>query len=107
MSAYRSTRRSFLASLGVAAAGINGTRLLAGDRPSVTNPRATDGDEGFEPNWDERLMITVGEKKGDLVGKDDKVLQAAVDYVARLGGGEQDRAGDERPVDLLAEIVRQ
>ena len=87
MPAFRSTRRSFLASLGVAAVGINGARLLAGDRPSATNPRATDGDDGFEPTWDERLMITVGEKEGDLVGKDDKVLQAAVDYVARLGGG--------------------
>ena len=37
-----------------------------GDPPQVTNPRATDGDERFEPNWDERLTITVGEKSGDL-----------------------------------------
>lgn len=87
MPVFPSSRRSFLAKLGVAGLGINGARLLAGDRPTVTNPRATDGDESFEPNWDERLTITVGEKKGDLVGKDDKVLQAAVDYVGRLGGG--------------------
>jgi len=53
----------------------------------VTNPRATDGDERFEPDWDERLTVTVGQKQGDLIGSDDKVLQAAVDYVARLGGG--------------------
>lgn len=56
-------------------------------RPSVVNPRATDGDERFEPNWDERLTVTVGQKRGDLMGSDDKVLQAAVDYVKRLGGG--------------------
>jgi hypothetical protein len=63
------------------------SRLWADGRPLVRNPRATDGDERFEPNWDERLTITVGRKKGDLIGSDDKVLQAAVDYVARLGGG--------------------
>lgn len=57
------------------------------DRPPVTNPRMTDGDERFEPNWDERFTLTVGQDKGDLTGKDDRVLQAAVDYVARLGGG--------------------
>jgi hypothetical protein len=67
----------------VAASG----RLHADGRPSVDNPRATDGDERFEPNWDERLTVTVGQKQGDLIGSDDKVLQAAVDYVARLGGG--------------------
>ncbi len=59
----------------------------ADERPAVANPRATDGDERFEPNWDERLTITVGPKKADLVGSNDRVLQAAVDYVARLGGG--------------------
>ncbi len=61
---------------------------LGGDElPRVTNPRATDGDDVHEPNWTERLTITVGPDKADLVGRDDKVIQAAVDYVARLGGG--------------------
>ena len=40
-----------------------------------------------EPDWNERLTITVGPKDADLVGTTDKVIQAAVDYVARLGGG--------------------
>jgi len=31
--------------------------------------------------------VTVGHKNGDLVGSDNRVLQAAVDYVAGLGGG--------------------
>jgi hypothetical protein len=35
----------------------------------------------------ERIEITVGQGEGDLQGNDDKVIQAAVDYVFRLGGG--------------------
>jgi hypothetical protein len=31
--------------------------------------------------------VTVGPRRADLVGSDDKVIQAAVDYIARLGGG--------------------
>ena len=55
--------------------------------PEVADPRATDGDERFEPDWDEKLTVTVGVKKADLVGSSDRVLQAAVDYVSRFGGG--------------------
>jgi parallel beta-helix repeat protein len=32
-------------------------------------------------------MVTVGQTEGDLQGKDDKIIQAAVDYVTRSGGG--------------------
>ena len=56
-------------------------------RPTVTNPRATSGDQRFEPNWDERLTMTVGPRAADLQGQSDRVIQAAIDYVARLGGG--------------------
>ncbi len=31
--------------------------------------------------------ITVGQREGDMIGQDDRVLQAAVDYIAGLGGG--------------------
>ncbi len=48
--------------------------------------RATSGDRA-EPRWEERLSVTVGPEKADLVGSDDRALQAAVDYVTRLGGG--------------------
>jgi hypothetical protein len=34
-----------------------------------------------------RPTVTVGPRAGDLVGADDRVLQAAIDRVARLGGG--------------------
>src|SRR5437016_2529443 len=60
---------------------------LADGRPAVMNPRATSGDKSSEPNWDQRLTVTVGTKEGDLVGSSHKVIQAAVDYVSRLGGG--------------------
>src|SRR5262249_43998401 len=69
--------------------------LLAGAawaRPGTADEeqgvRATSGD-GPEPDWSERLTIAVGprDKQADLSGADDKVIQAAADYVARLGGG--------------------
>ena len=67
-----------------------GSRLLWGaqeGRPPVTQPRATSGDRVSEPDWKKRLTVTVGPKNADLVGTSQKVLQAAVDYVARFGGG--------------------
>jgi hypothetical protein len=84
MSNYGWRRREFLAA-GVVAGW--SALAWADERPAVSTPRATDGDEVHEPDWRERLMISVGPKQADLVGQDDKVLQAAVDYVARLGGG--------------------
>jgi len=86
MSPVCSRRRFLAASALVSAAGFWSRRGLA-ELPAVANPRATDGDERHEPDWDERLTLTVGQNEADIVGKDDKALQAAVDYVARMGGG--------------------
>ena len=84
----RLRRRQFLgAGSAACAAVLMGSRALADGPPRPTHPRATDGDDRHEPDWDERLTITVGHDKADLIGRDDRVLQAAVDYVARLGGG--------------------
>jgi nitrous oxidase accessory protein NosD len=74
----------------VAAAGLACLKPLAAsgeERPAVQYPRATSGDDVVEPDWKERIVVTVGPKDADLVGASEKVLQAAVDYVARLGGG--------------------
>ena len=60
---------------------------FAGQPPEITNPRATDGDERVQPKWDQLLTLTVGNSNGDLNGTSDRVLQAAVDSVARKGGG--------------------
>ncbi len=53
----------------------------------MTNPRATSGDTRYAPKWDEMFRLTVGNDKGDLNGRDQRVIQAAVDTVARMGGG--------------------
>lgn len=88
MKTASASRRVFLGSVvGSGLAGLTGLSRAKDRRPEVDRPRATDGDDRFEPNWDERLTLTVGPDKADLVGKDDKAIQAAFDYVTRLGGG--------------------
>ena len=87
MKTYNQTRRSFLGCSAAAIATFLSGQAGSQEPPSVANPRATDGDDRCEPDWDQRLTITVGPQKADLTGSDDKVIQAAVDYVARLGGG--------------------
>ena len=80
-------RRRFLQTLGGLAVGAFGPSLARGeDLPKNTNPRTISGDTA-EPDWEQRVKITVGTQKGDLVGDTDRVIQAAVDYVARKGGG--------------------
>jgi hypothetical protein len=63
-------------------------------------PPAGAAEEDFSPQPDEQQLpramhsamqqlprITVGRQNADLVGTDNRVLQAAVDYIAGLGGG--------------------
>ena len=86
-SPQRLQRRQFLQSLSGLVSGAFGAMLArAEDLPKNTNPRAIFGDP-VEPDWDQRTTITVGPTKADLIGTTDRVLQAAVDYVARRGGG--------------------
>src|SRR6185295_4516982 len=79
-------RRQFLTtSLGLASA----IPLLGDEEPralEVTDPRATSRDP-VEPKWESGNIVTVGPNKADVVGSDQKAIQAAVDYAARLGGG--------------------
>jgi Right handed beta helix region len=82
------TRRQFLRTGAALAAGaLIGGQACADERPLVTRPRATSGDDAVEPDWDERLTITVGQREADVVGRDERAIQAAVDYVSRFGGG--------------------
>src|SRR6516162_11897917 len=74
-------------SAGVLVGGGLANVLRAEDRPLVVNPRATSGDAVAEPDWEERLTISVGQKEAQIVGSTEKALQAAVDAVARFGGG--------------------
>lgn len=81
------SRRRFLrGAVGAAAVPMFAASLLAGEPGESAPPRATSGDRR-EPNWDQRLSVSVGPDKADLVGSTEKVLQAAVDYLARQGGG--------------------
>ena len=85
-------RRRFLgtaaASAALGAAGASAADPPATTpRPAVTNPRATSGDGRHGPRWDELFTLTVGNDTGDLCGRDQRVIQAAVDTVARTGGG--------------------
>jgi hypothetical protein len=51
-------------------------------------PRQTSGDEVVQPKWSQLLTVTVGPDEGAAIrGGTDKALQAAVEYVARFGGG--------------------
>lgn len=77
------TRRQFVSAVGLSLAATP----LMGRTPPITNPRATSGDSVHGPDWDKRLTITVGPKAADIVGTNEKALQAAVDWAARYGGG--------------------
>src|SRR3989442_8416537 len=86
-SAQKLQRRQFLQTMSALTAGAFTTGLArAADLPQNADPRAIFGDR-VEPDWDQRLTITVGPKKADLAGSTDRVIQAAVDYAARRGGG--------------------
>lgn len=85
--APQTQRRQFLQHAGRLAAGVLGASLLRSEEtPINANPRAIAGDS-VEPDWRERLTITVGPGQSDFAGTTDRVIQAAIDYVARLGGG--------------------
>src|SRR5258706_8802369 len=85
---FSETRRGqFLATFAVLAAlAFCSTRAHGDDLPKNTNPRAISGDSA-EPECEQRVSINVGPKKADIAGDTDRVIQAAVDYVARKGGG--------------------
>src|SRR5262245_5456475 len=80
-------RRQFLGSVPLAFAGVKASAATASTKAlDVSNPRATSRDR-IEPEWQSGMTVTVGPQKADLVGTGDKVIQAAVDYVAGRGGG--------------------
>jgi hypothetical protein len=85
-------RRHFLGTVpaaAVLAAGASAAEPQQGQStpPPVRNPRATSGDTRYEPAWAERYTITVGNRDAELNGNSERVIQAAVDAVARAGGG--------------------
>ena len=79
-------RRNFLTAV-AAGSALSWQSAQSAERPPVSNPRATSGDQIHEPGWEVRFTVTVGQGRGDLQGSDQRVIQAAGDYVARVGGG--------------------
>lgn len=86
MPSSRLHRRRFLHLGGLALGAGCAAQVRAADLPANTNPRAIHGDRA-EPNWKEHLTLSVGPAKADLVGTTERAIQAAVDQVARRGGG--------------------
>ncbi len=82
MTTMQPARRDFLRCAAATAA----IPLARSQDAPPRNPRATSGDP-VEPDWSGRLTVTVGPDKADIAGASERALQAAVDYVARLGGG--------------------
>ena len=76
-----------LASVGASfLAGVSRSQAMTPPSDLGAN-RAVDGDDREQVEWSDKVIIRVGQKAGDIVGDDDKAIQAAVDYVARLGSG--------------------
>ena len=83
-------RRNFLTLMSAATVlSLPSAHMLATEdgQPPVKKPRSTDGDERSEPAWDKKFELTVGNQNADINGNSDRALQAAVDYVKRMGGG--------------------
>lgn len=83
---FPTNRNYLLAVAAIIAGAIVTASAWAAEPASSEDPRAVYGDAA-EPNWDEAMTITVGPASADLVGATDKSIQAAVDYIARRGGG--------------------
>ena len=81
------SRRRMLASSVVAAGAaiLETTFAAAEERPAVTYPRATSGDDAIEPDWKERVTITVGA---------DNVFDVYPDANSDPGSAATNRAGN-------------
>src|SRR5689334_5229546 len=78
------TRRGFLGAMSAALAGSTIVRPAKGDKQR--SGQAAAGTPAT-PKWENLVNVTVGRRNADLVGNNEKVIQAAVDYIAGWGGG--------------------
>jgi hypothetical protein len=77
---------------------------LAAENPPDLSPRPDEKQvsSAMHSEMADRPRITVGRENADLIGCDNRVLQAAVDYIAGLGGGTVEiGAGDYEMRDSL------
>jgi parallel beta-helix repeat protein len=68
-------------------AGIAQLAAASQDDPSAPRPKEGQLPKRMHSAMKERPRITVGGSSADIVGSDNRALQAAVDYIAALGGG--------------------
>ena len=55
------------------------------DQETASRQPATSSSRPIRAGRD--MVLTIGQTQGDLLGKDDKVIQAGIEYLNRLGGG--------------------
>jgi parallel beta-helix repeat protein len=79
------TRRGFIGAAAILAGGTLARPGTAGVRLAAAEAMGPPVGPA-ESKWD-ALSVTVGPRQADLVGSSEKVIQAAVDYVAGWGGG--------------------
>jgi parallel beta-helix repeat protein len=85
----KSSRRALLttalgALLGIAAAALPGEEA---DVPPAPQAAERQLPKAMHSRMQELPRLRVGAREGDLIGSDNRALQAAVDYIAGLGGG--------------------
>ena len=56
-----------------------------GDQETASKQPVTSSNRPIRDRCD--MVLTIGQTQGDLQGKDDKVIQAGIEYLNRLGGG--------------------
>ncbi len=81
------SRRNMLVCVGAGLLATANRTEAMGPQDAPNKNRSVDGDDRERVDWANGLTITVDQKQGEIVGRDDKAIQAAVDYVARLGSG--------------------
>lgn len=56
-----------------------------GDQETASKRPVTSSNRPIRDRRD--MVLTIGQTQGDLLGKDDKVIQAGIEYLNRVGGG--------------------
>ncbi|MBY0396094.1 MAG: right-handed parallel beta-helix repeat-containing protein [Thermoleophilia bacterium] len=80
-------RRSVRFAVAMMGLGISATLNARASDPPGPGPDERQLPDAMHSAMDDRPTVTVGRADADIVGADNRALQAAVDYVAGLGGG--------------------
>ncbi len=81
----RSVSRSFLLVLAVSFTVMLHPATGMSDQETAPKQPATSSNRPIRDRRD--MVLTIGQTQGDLQGKDDKVIQAGIEYLNRVGGG--------------------